>query len=102
MADPPRLSVAIGQALSWQQDFEAASLPRTTGNQDLASALRDDAMHCGQTESGAFAFDLRREERLEDSGFRRFVHAAAGVRHLQHDVLAGIHSGEHSKTSLGE
>src|SRR5438105_7060071 len=49
---------------------------------DRAAALRDDAVHRREPESGAVPDRLRREERLEDACARLLVHAPAVVDDL--------------------
>ncbi len=47
------------------------------------------AVHHAQAEAGAFADLLGGEERLEGAGGHFRSHAAAGVRHGNHDIVAG-------------
>jgi hypothetical protein len=55
---------------------------------DAAAALRDDAVHRREPEPRALAEALRGEERLEDTGARRGVHARSRVGDRELDVAA--------------
>ena len=57
----------------------------------MAPALRDDSIHGGQPQPGAFPDFLRREKGLEDPGERLGAHALPRVAHAEHHVLAGLH-----------
>jgi hypothetical protein len=50
-----------------------------------------DAEHDRESEAGALADFLRREERFEDARLRLLVHAVAGIADGEHDVGPGIH-----------
>ena len=56
---------------------------------DEPAVLLHDAVHRRETEAGALPDVLRREERLEQVRLRGGVHAAAGVAHGEHHVVAG-------------
>jgi hypothetical protein len=76
-----------------QADRERRSPAGRGGDVHAAAALAHDAVDGREAEPRALADGLRREERLEDAGDRRLVHAGARVRHAQHGVVAG---GEHA------
>src|ERR1019366_8711049 len=52
----------------------------------MASALLDDAVNGRQPQSGSFARSLRGEERLENVGLRRMIHAGAVIADRQHHI----------------
>src|SRR2546422_6373482 len=58
----------------------------------LAAALLDDPVHRGEAEAGALPDFLGREERLEQVCLGHLIHADAGVRDRQADVIAGGHA----------
>ena len=75
---------------SRQVNPERRALPRLAVDPHVAAALLDNPVDGGQTQPGAFAFFLGREERLEQVGLGLGVHPAAGVAYPQHDVSARL------------
>ena len=69
-------------------DLERRAVPGLAVDPDVPAALLDDAVHGRQPEPGALAGRLGREERLERVLRTVGVHAAAGVAHREHHVLA--------------
>ena len=55
---------------------------------DEAAGMARDALHEGQAETGALAYFLGREERLEEMRLHVGGHADAVVAHAKPDVLA--------------
>src|ERR1700739_1136552 len=55
---------------------------------NISTALLHDSVDTRQTQASSLARFLRCEEWLKDPRFGRFVHAASGVPHRQHDVFA--------------
>ena len=74
-----------------QVDPEGASLARLAVDPDVAVALLHDAVGRREAESGAVADRLGGEERLEDLGLGRRIHAAAGVAHRHEHVRSRTH-----------
>ncbi|OFW47923.1 MAG: hypothetical protein A3J29_21025 [Acidobacteria bacterium RIFCSPLOWO2_12_FULL_67_14b] len=58
-----------------EEDAELGALAVSALDGNRAAALLDDAVHDGQTKAGALAGRLGGEERLEDPGTRRLIHA---------------------------
>ena len=66
-------------------EFEGGSLPGLAVNENLATALFDDAVDGGQSQARPLAQFLGGEKRLEDARYRGFVHAGAGVAYGQEE-----------------
>ncbi|HEY3540965.1 MAG TPA: hypothetical protein VGK79_00355 [Gaiellaceae bacterium] len=71
-----------------QANRESRALAGRARDMDRPAELRDDAVDGRQPEPCALADLLRREERVEDPGLRRLVHADAGVGDDQLDRAA--------------
>ena len=76
-----------------QVDLEHGAVAGLAVDPDMPAALFHDSVNGRQAEAAALALFLRGEERLEDARSRRLIHAFAGVRHGDHDVVAGNDAG---------
>ena len=68
-----------------EEDVEAGALPDATPHRDVATMLRHDAMHDGQSQPGSLTDRFGGEEWLEDARLGGLVHPAAGIAHRQAD-----------------
>src|SRR3990167_7574965 len=66
--------------------FPYATLFRSVGS-DATARLRDDPLDDRKAKSGPLSRLLRREERVEDPGLGRRIHAGTGVGHREHDMM---------------
>ena len=71
----------------WQQQGEATALTRRTGQTNVAAGLPDETIDAGKPQPAAGP-RLGGEEGVEDALTHRFVHAVAGVGHVNADHLA--------------
>jgi hypothetical protein len=75
-----------------QEHLEGCSQVRLAVDVDEAVVLRNDAVDRGQPKAGAFAHDLRGEERFEQMRERVLVHAAPVIGQGEQRVVAGATS----------
>ena len=85
-----RLGLAVGRRCG-KVDVDSGALARRARQVDLAAAVLHDPEHRGQPQAGALAPRLGGEERFEDVGLDRLVHADTGVADAEHDVVARGH-----------
>ena len=74
-----------------QVDVEIGALAHHRDRLDIAAGLFDDAEHGGEAKAGAAALFLGGEEGVEDLLAKLFRNAAAGVFHLDQQVVAVFH-----------
>jgi hypothetical protein len=83
------LATSAARSVRGRVDLEGGAVTGLAVDHDPAAGLLDDAEHGRQAEAGALTDRLGGEERLEDPGPGRRLHADAGVADRQHHVPAG-------------
>ena len=80
----------LGCGRKRQVDEKGGAVAWLAHDGDVAAALLDDAVHDRESETGALALLLRREERLEELRARLLVDAGAGVADAQPGVASRV------------
>src|SRR5215831_14062749 len=73
----------------WQIDLETGSASHSTLGEDMAAALFDDPVDCGQSQPTALSLAFGGKEGLKDARERYEVHTAARIRYLNGHPRAG-------------
>jgi len=76
--------------MSWEKHLKSRPLTGSTFDDDLTSALRDDPVGQGESESSAEAFAFGRKKRVKNDLASGLIHAATVFRNTEGDVIARI------------
>ena len=85
-----RVQRILRPARAGQIQFDRRAFAQLAVNLDVAARLFDEAIGLGKAQTGALAFWLGGEERLEHPAHHFWCHAGAGIADRQHDILARI------------
>lgn len=76
--------------MSWEKHLKRRPLTGSTFGDDLTSALRDNPVGEGESESSAEALAFGREKRFKNDSSSSLIHAATVIRNTEGNVIARV------------